>query len=266
MARAYGKVLVTIWRDEEFRALPATAQRLYLYFISSPDLSSAGVLPMRVSKWAKAATDLISPAVRDDLDCLREVGFVLVDDETEEVMVRSFIKNDEGYRTPNMRKAIHAAIDSIESRDLREHADAALAALHAGTHTPTHSGTHTPTHSDGIPNNSSQQPSPTTTPAAAAAASKASVNGSPAASAVELVVMHRLTNPDPNNPIRSAAKYAERIRNDTMRELGDALNAAEWPDDEDAPRWLAVNVLGLTRDEAARAAGALLRKRNGRAA
>ena len=144
MARAYGKVLVTIWRDEEFRALSATAQRLYLYFISSPDLSLAGVLPMRVSKWAKAADDLISPAVRDDLDSLREAGFVLVDDETEEVMVRSFIKNDEGYRTPNMRKAIGQAIAAIESEALSRAAEEQLARV-TGTHRPTHTGTHTAT-------------------------------------------------------------------------------------------------------------------------
>lgn len=267
MARSFGKVFTTIWRDDDFRALNATAQRLYLSFISSPDLSHAGVLPLRVSKWAKAAVDLTEADIESDLFTLTAHGFVLTDDDTEEVMVRSFIKNDEGWKNDNMRKAVIAAIEEIESRDLREHAEASLSEM-VSEAPPKGVGSPFEGTTQGDPNNYSSSSSLqlATTPAAAAAtAGVASVSLTPslASAAIELLVQHRLNNPD--RPIRSRSKYADAIRNDTMRDSGAALNAAEVPEDQDAPRWLAVHVLGLSKSDAAAAASSLRRNR-GRAA
>jgi len=123
MARTYGKVLLTIWRDDEFRSLGAGAQRLYLFLVSHPDLTAAGTLPYRPTKWAKAAADLTLAQVDASARELTAGDYIMVDHEAEEVLVRSFIKNDESYRVPNMLKALRAAIKLVESDHLRARAE-----------------------------------------------------------------------------------------------------------------------------------------------
>lgn len=123
MARSYAKVLLTIWRDDEFRSLTGDEQRLYLFLISHPDLSTAGTIPLRPSKWAKAAADLTTDGINAAVTTLEQRGYVLVDRDVEELLVRSFIRIDEGYRSPNMLKALRNAIALIESNALRARAE-----------------------------------------------------------------------------------------------------------------------------------------------
>ena len=52
MARDHARVLVSIWGDDDWRDLPAAAQRIYIVALSQPGLSYAGVTPYLPGRWA----------------------------------------------------------------------------------------------------------------------------------------------------------------------------------------------------------------------
>ena len=94
--------MVDIWTDREFLALPPTAQRLYMFLISQPDIAHDGVLALRERRWAGSASGLTAASVVDDLVALAAARFVVIDQTTEELLVRSFIRRDGVYRQPNL--------------------------------------------------------------------------------------------------------------------------------------------------------------------
>jgi hypothetical protein len=121
MPRTYAKLFVEVWStDNDFRELSSAAQRLYWLLCSQEELTSAGVLPVRTRRWSNFAPDTTEPQVKKALAELVATDKVYVDDTTEELLIRSFIRRDEGWRTPNIRKSIVNAIGNIESEALRK--------------------------------------------------------------------------------------------------------------------------------------------------
>lgn len=119
MARDHARIYVRIWNDEDFRELSLPAKMLYLQLMSQQKLSYAGVLDLAMKRWAGPHPDLDTPEVRAALDELDYARFVVIDHDTEELLVRTFIRNDELYKQPNvLRGALRVAFD-IESPKLR---------------------------------------------------------------------------------------------------------------------------------------------------
>src|SRR5690606_9062734 len=101
MARDHGRILCRIWSDKDFRALPRTAQALYMQLLSQKEINNAGVLPLMLSKWAKGCDEIeTSEDLVPDLAALIAARFIVVDSDTEEVLVRSFIRNDGVLKQP----------------------------------------------------------------------------------------------------------------------------------------------------------------------
>ena len=101
MARTHGRIYSRIW-DDDFAALTVDAQRAYLFLISQSDLTQAGVLGLRLKRWARLAMNSTADSIRADLAELEQARYIVVDDDTEEVLVRTFIRNDQVYRQPNV--------------------------------------------------------------------------------------------------------------------------------------------------------------------
>jgi hypothetical protein len=97
-----------------------TAQRMFMFLLSQPDLSHAGLLPMRVNRWAKKAEDL-TPRGPDELDYLAARDFVVVDEDTEEVLIRTMVRNDGVYKQPKVMIRLREDAKQIESPLLRAH-------------------------------------------------------------------------------------------------------------------------------------------------
>jgi hypothetical protein len=127
MARSYAKLYVTVW-GSDFRTLTRGAQHLYFQLMSNPKLSSAGCVAIQARKWAAQSSDSTPADVERALDELAQHRYILVDDDTEELLIRSFIRHDRGHRNQFLRKSIETAITTIESPRLREHARLELAA------------------------------------------------------------------------------------------------------------------------------------------
>lgn len=120
MARDYGRIRVTVWQDEDFAALTVRAQQLYFYLVTQAKIDMAGVVPWRPRMAVRTAADLTEESVHAAMSELEDHRFVLLDEDTDEALVRSFIRNDEVLRSPNMAKALVKAWRGIDSKVLRQ--------------------------------------------------------------------------------------------------------------------------------------------------
>lgn len=127
MAR-YARIFSSIWGDE-FTTLTGSAQRLYMLLVTQPDISHAGVLPLTERRWARLASDTDADSVRDDLDELQAARYVIVDTDTEELLVRTYLKWDGQWQNPNGIKAIEKARSQVLSLRLAEVIDTTLRTL-----------------------------------------------------------------------------------------------------------------------------------------
>lgn len=119
MARDHGRILCRIWQDKDFRALPRTTQALYMQLLSQPSVNNAGVLPLQISKWAKGCDELDEGSIADDLLALVDRGFVMVDEDTEEVLIRTFVRNDGVLAHKYIFKNALRCAEAVESPALR---------------------------------------------------------------------------------------------------------------------------------------------------
>lgn len=119
MARSFAALYHRIWADPTWRALDVDAQHLYLLLISQDNLNLSGVLPLQVRKWSKCVHGWDEKVVADALARLRSEHFVVVDDDTEEVLVRTFVRNSGAYKTPGMLTSILKLSESVHSSALR---------------------------------------------------------------------------------------------------------------------------------------------------
>lgn len=119
MAREYAKLLTRIWADGDFKKLTANAQRLYFQIISQPDISMVGVVTLAEKRWAMQVADQPETNVVASLAELENHRFVVVDTNTQEVLVRSFVRSDEGWKSPTAMKGIESAARSVLSDGLK---------------------------------------------------------------------------------------------------------------------------------------------------
>lgn len=113
---AYGKVHRGIWNDPEFRQLTPQSKLLYIHFVSHPRLNKVGALDIHEDRWGRAiGVDDVAPFV-DELEAAR---FVVLDRETEEMVIRTYVKNDGFVGNWKMLCAMWRAWEGVESEALR---------------------------------------------------------------------------------------------------------------------------------------------------
>lgn len=119
MARGHGRILTSIWEDSDFLELDEREQRLYLFLISQPNLNHAGLLDLTLRRWARKARGLTVAELEKRIGALEESRFVVVDDDTEELLIRSFVRNDGVWRMPKVMGAMVSGALEISSRRLQ---------------------------------------------------------------------------------------------------------------------------------------------------
>lgn len=108
-----------MWGDDNFRQLTPGDQHLLFVVTASPSISHCGVADWRPGRIAALAAGWTAAAVRDTAADLIERLYLVVDESTEEVLVRSFIRDEELMRQPKMAVAVARAHDSVASAVLR---------------------------------------------------------------------------------------------------------------------------------------------------
>jgi hypothetical protein len=119
MARGHGRILTSIWEDSDFLKLDEREQRFYLFLISQPNLNHAGLLPLTLRRWSRKAQGMTSGDVEKRLQALDTAQFIVMDDDTEELLIRSFVRNDGVWRMPKVMGAMVSGALEISSRRLQ---------------------------------------------------------------------------------------------------------------------------------------------------
>lgn len=103
MARDFSAVNLAIWQDPEWRDLPSDAKLLYLTLWTHPQLNRAGVVDWRPGRIAALIDKTWTPEdVRAVADCLEARLFIVTDDQTEECLIRSWVRFDGLLKSPIM--------------------------------------------------------------------------------------------------------------------------------------------------------------------
>lgn len=120
MARSHATIYGTAWSPEsDFRDLDVAAQWLYITLLAQPDLNLCGVMPYIPNRWARFAPDLSAADVEQLASELDDRGYVVIDPDTVEVWVRSFMYHDRVFAQPQVAMAAATAYGSVQSARLR---------------------------------------------------------------------------------------------------------------------------------------------------
>jgi hypothetical protein len=119
LARSHARIFTSIWDDPDFLARSSLAQRFYMMLLSQPNLGHAGILPTTVRRWTLLSADEDEDALRGAMAEMTEHRFVVVDERTEELLIRSLIRNDGVWKQPKVLAVAIAEAASIRSPSLR---------------------------------------------------------------------------------------------------------------------------------------------------
>lgn len=119
MARDHAQVNVGLWNDPEFRALPPPAQHLYFVLWTDPNLSYCGVVDWRPGRIATKAANWTEASFANAADCLRARHFIVIDTDSEECLVRSWVRWDGLMRQPRLAISYVKAFTTVSSNLLR---------------------------------------------------------------------------------------------------------------------------------------------------
>lgn len=119
MARDHARIQIAIWTDEDFRALPVSAQHMYMLLLTQPTLSYCGVLDYVPRRLVSHSSDLTITRINKTVGLLETARFVAVDHEAAELLIRSYVRHDGVLEVPNVTKAVVRALGRVFSKSLR---------------------------------------------------------------------------------------------------------------------------------------------------
>lgn len=119
MARDRANIKSSLLADEHWRLLTHGAQWLYKYLLVSPTLNLCGVADWRPARIAAAARDVDTADVLVWAGELSTEFFIVIDEETEEVLIRSFFRHDGILAQPNPMKGAAREFAAVASSRLR---------------------------------------------------------------------------------------------------------------------------------------------------
>lgn len=120
MAREHARIWVSIWEDQDFLDLEPIEQWVYFALCSNKDLSYCGVVDYVPERFMRLAKGLTKRRFTAALAVLRDANFVVVDERTVELLVRSYVRHDGILKVPNVAKAMVRALYRTHSRQLRD--------------------------------------------------------------------------------------------------------------------------------------------------
>ena len=130
MARKHASILVSIWEDPDFIALPSLHQVVYFAVLSSRDLSWCGVNPYLPQRFKAMSADMTERRFTGAVEALDDARFLVLDRDTAEVAARTFVRHDDILNVPNVSKAMGRALQLVRSPRIRTSVISELARVH----------------------------------------------------------------------------------------------------------------------------------------
>lgn len=119
MARTEARILSAVWRDFDFVSRSVGAQWLYFALLSQPELSMCGVLPTALERWSGLSTNSKPRTLAAWLAELHEWRFIVHDKFTREVWIRTYMRHDGVFNSPNLIVAMARDYGAVHSEDIR---------------------------------------------------------------------------------------------------------------------------------------------------
>ena len=119
MARDRASIRIDMWGDGDWRDLTRSEQQLYMLLLSHPTLSYAGVAEWHPGKLAAMSTGASVDEIVADAAALESRGFIVVEVDTDEVLIRSFIKHDGLMKQPKLVVSMTNAYAAVASRRIQ---------------------------------------------------------------------------------------------------------------------------------------------------
>lgn len=119
MARKHARVYLSIWDDPDFLNLRVAEQHIYLMLMSNSGLSRCGVVDYIPSRFEHLAADLTPAKFKAATGGLLRSRFLVLDEHTQELLVRTYVRHDGVFDRENMGKAVGTAFESIVSGEIR---------------------------------------------------------------------------------------------------------------------------------------------------
>lgn len=119
MARNYSQIMCAIWDEPEFLALSEAAQRAYFLLVTQKDISAAGVLHMWTPRWAAMSRTSTDESLKAALHELKVARYIVPDWVTGELLVRTFVKWDGGYKNSKRKPLIEREARAVHSTEIK---------------------------------------------------------------------------------------------------------------------------------------------------
>jgi hypothetical protein len=117
--RNFAKIKVKIADDPDWRALSRNAQHLYFTLLISATINNAGVADWRPVRLSALASGWTAAEIEEDGRELEAARFIVVDEATEEVLLRSFVRHDDILIGPKTAQGMANAYRQIVSLKIR---------------------------------------------------------------------------------------------------------------------------------------------------
>ena len=130
MARDHARMKTKMWSKGDWRELTMEAQWLYQALAQHEALSRCGVLDYRPGRIAALAENATAAKVQRAAKVLESARYIIVDRDTEELLVRTYVRHDGVLDRANMGKAVGRAFQTVVSLPLRRTILAELAKLY----------------------------------------------------------------------------------------------------------------------------------------
>lgn len=119
MARERATINIDIWSDADFRDLTDSAQSLYFKLTSHPKLDYCGVTEFHPGRLAAMTLEQTPDDVMIAAQELSDKFFLVIDQDTDEVMVRAFLRWDGLLKQPRLAVSAAKAYGAIASNKIR---------------------------------------------------------------------------------------------------------------------------------------------------
>lgn len=119
MARDHARIKVNVWDDPDFLALTTAEQHAYFALTSNKGLSRCGVIDWIPNRFKHLSADMTPAKFTRAVQGLRSARFVVLDEHTQELLVRSYVRHDGVLDRVNMGKATGTAYEAVVSTEIR---------------------------------------------------------------------------------------------------------------------------------------------------
>ena len=117
--RDFAQIKLSIWNDDSFLDLSSDAQLLYFVLISHPTMNRAGVGTWHAGRLSGLCSSWSRPVVEAAARELIDGRFIVIDEDTDEFLVRTFVRHDGLMKQRNLATTMAREFAAVGSRSIK---------------------------------------------------------------------------------------------------------------------------------------------------